>query len=187
MDKIYLATTNKGKLKELQAIIDVPIEPIELDIDEVQSMDLSYVALKKVEEAFKVVKKPVIVDDVGFYIEALNGFPGPFVKYFLDSLTNEGVLRLMENEKNRKVKVAAAIGYHDGKNAHVFIGEFIGQIVSKIRGDKGFGFDPIIIPDGYDKTFAEMDEELKNKISHRGKALEKLKNFLDSQKKQKKI
>ncbi|HVT01295.1 MAG TPA: RdgB/HAM1 family non-canonical purine NTP pyrophosphatase [Patescibacteria group bacterium] len=182
MDKIYLATTNKGKLKELQAIIHVPIEPVELDIDEVQSMDLEYIALKKVEEAFRQVKNPVIVDDVGFYLSAWNGFPGPFTKYLAETITYEGLLAVLGDEENRKVKVLTAIGYHDGKTPHIFMGESTGVIVHEKRGDKGFGFDPIIIPDGYDKTFAELDEELKNKISSRGLALHKFKKFLDGQK-----
>jgi XTP/dITP diphosphohydrolase len=145
-------------------------------------MDLEYVAKKKVEEAYKQLGKPIVVDDVGLYVDAWNGFPGPYVKHMLDALDYSGLLGLLKNEKNRRVRVAAVIGYHDGKKAHTFIGKFNGTLSTEKRGTKGWGFDPIVIPDGFSETFAELGPDIKNKISHRALALKKFKKFLDKQK-----
>src|SRR5690348_6445046 len=116
MKKLLMATGNMGKVKEAQAILKKDIEFVNAEFDEVQSMDLEYVAKRKVEQAYLKLKQPVIIDDVGVFIEVWNGFPGPFAKYILDSLGNKGVLKLLKNEKNRKAVVRSAIGYHDGKD-----------------------------------------------------------------------
>lgn len=185
MKKLLVATGNEGKVIELSEMLDIPLEFANVEIDEVQSMDLEYVARRKVEEAFRLLKKPVIVDDVGVYIEAWNGFPGPFAKYVLLQLGNKNILKLLDNEKNRKVIVKSAVGYHDGKKVHVFVGEINGKIASEERGTEGWGFDPIIIPQGEKETYAEMGTKKKNTLSHRRKAFEKLKAFLDSKRKSK--
>lgn len=182
MKKLLLATGNKGKLEEVQGILKMPLEIAEIDLEEVQSMDLEYVARKKVLEAFKILKRPVIVDDVGVSIEVWNGFPGPFVKYLSLHVGNKKLLELLKNEKNRNVIVRSAVAYHDGQNVHTFIGEVKGTLSKEERGTEGWGFDPIIIPNGYTKTYAEMGLEGKNKLSHRRRAFDKLKKFLDSQK-----
>lgn len=183
MNTIYFATGNKGKILEAQAILDIPLEIASLDLDEVQSMDIEYVARKKAEAAFAILGKPVIIDDVGVYIEAWDGLPGPFAKYFLDAWGNKKILELLKDESNRNVIVKSALGYHDGKNVHVFVGEVKGKLALEERGTEGFGFDPIVIPDGYTQTYAEMGLKGKNELSHRKKALDLFKNFLDSQEK----
>ncbi|HVZ12385.1 MAG TPA: non-canonical purine NTP pyrophosphatase [Patescibacteria group bacterium] len=183
MKKIYLSTTNKGKLKEFSEILDLPLVAVNIDVDEVQSMDLEYVSRKKAEAAFEKVKKPVIVDDVGVYFEAWNGFPGPFIKFLNESVGYDGISRMLDSV-SKKMRAVDAISYHDGKKIHTFIGEFNGTIVER-RGENGFGFDPIVMPDGYSMTFAEMDPADKHKISHRGRALAKFKNFLDGSQKSK--
>ncbi len=182
MEKIYFVSSNSEKVKEAQAILGVPIEIADIEIDEVQSMSLKTVARKKVESAFKIVGEPVIVDDVSFEIEAFNRFPGPLVKFFFNSLGNNGVLKLMEKEDNRRVIVQSAIGYHDGKKAHVFVGTIKGTLSLEERGTDGWGFDPIVIPDGHTKTIAELGVDHKNKNSHRAASLEMLKKYLRSQK-----
>lgn len=182
IEKIYLVSGNSEKLKEAQAILDIPIEITRVDLEEIQSMDLEEVARKKVGEAFGIVKKPVFVEDVALRIDALNGFPGPLVKFFLKSLGNQKVLDLLKNETNRKITVQSATGYHDGKNIHVFVGELTGTISTELRGSDGWGFDFFVIPDGYSQTLAEMGFDQKNKISHRRLALNKFREFLDNQK-----
>src|SRR3972149_1427183 len=101
MKKIYIATTNKGKVEEISEMLKIPLEFAKLELDEIQSMDLEYVARKKAEEAFKILKKPVIVDDVGVYFKAWNKFPGPFVKYIHILLGNKKLLELFRHEKTR--------------------------------------------------------------------------------------
>jgi len=179
--ELLFATNNKGKIEEAQVILKIPIEIATIEIDEVQSMDLEYVARKKAQAAYDVLGKPVITDDVGLFIEVWNGFPGPFAKYVLETIGVDGLLELIKNESNRRVVIKSAISYHDGQDIHVFIGEVKGTLAAKSRGDEGFGFDPVIIPDGEMQTYAEMGLEGKNRISHRKRALDKLKDFLDSQ------
>ena len=182
MQKIFVATGNKGKVDEISAILKIPLKIADIEIDEVQSMDLEYVARKKVQEAFNILKKPVIVDDVGVFIDVWNKFPGPFVKYMYNLLGNKKILELLRNEKNRKVIVQSVIAYHDGKKIHTFVGTVNGTLSLKEKGTQGWGFDPIIIPDGEKETFAQMGPKKKNLISHRAKALQKFKKFIDTQK-----
>ncbi|KKP96193.1 MAG: Non-canonical purine NTP pyrophosphatase [Microgenomates group bacterium GW2011_GWC1_38_14] len=183
MKKLLFATGNKGKIIEAEHILGIPLETVNIEIDEVQSMDLEYVAKRKAEAAFKILRKPVIIDDVGVFIEAWNGFPGPFAKFILDKLGNRRVLEILKSEKNRNVTVTSAVGYRDGKNTHVFLGEVQATLAHEERGTEGWGFDPIIIPLGQKLTYAEMGLLGKSKLSHRKKALEKFRKFLDSQKK----
>ena len=181
MKKIYIATSNKGKIEEISDILKIPLEFANIEIDEVQSMDLEYVARKKVIEAFNILKKPVIVDDVGVYFESWNKFPGPFVKYVHNFLGNKKILDLFKKEKNRKLVVQSVVAYHDGKKIHTFVGTVKGTLSLKEKGSQGWGFDPIIIPNGEKQTYAQMGLKKKNQLSHRGKAFKKLKKFLDSQ------
>lgn len=185
MKTLCFVTSNKDKVDEAHKILGIPIEIVNLEIDEIQSLDLKKIVKHKAEEAYKRVKKPVFVDDVSFEVRAWNGFPGPFIK-FLRLASNdrhELLLRMLSAEKNRTVKVIAGIGYHDGKKVHILEGSFTGKIVPR-RGNKGWGFDPYVIPDGFRKTLGEMGEGFKNKVSHRARALRKFKRLLDSQKAQ---
>ncbi len=182
MKKLLFATGNKEKVEELQTILEIPLEFAEVDIEEVQSMDLEYVARRKAEEAFRILGKPVIVDDVGVFIEAWGGFPGPFVKFLFLHLGNKRLLDLLKDERNRNVRVQSVIGYYDGEKVRTFLGEVRGTFALEERGTEGWGFDPIIIPAGQIQTYAEMGLAGKNKLSHRKAALDKFSEFLNSQK-----
>ena len=182
MKRLCFVTSNKDKVDEAQKILGIPIEIVNLDIDEIQSLDLKKVVEAKAREAYKRVRKPVFVDDVSFEVRAWNGFPGPFIKFIRQAGNNsfDLLLRMLAAEKDKTVRITAGIGYHDGKKVHVIEGSCMGRIVSR-RGDKAWGFDPYVIPQGYTKTFGELDENIKNKISHRAKALRNFKKFLNSQ------
>lgn len=181
LDKIILVTGNKNKAREVERILNIPLKIESIELDEIQELDLEKVALHKLNQAFELVKRPVIIDDVSVEIKAWNDFPGPLIKWLLKA-GNDGnasvLLKLLKNESNRSAVAKLAIGFHDGKKAHIFIGEVKGTIAFEIRGDNGFGWDPVFIPDGYKETFAEMDPDLKDSMSHRGRALEKLKDFI---------
>ena len=183
MKRLCFVTSNKDKVNEAQKILGVPIEIVNFDIDEIQSLDLKKIVEYKVEQAYKKVKKPVFVDDVSFEVKAWNGFPGPFIKFLRQAGGNsfDLMIRMLSSEKDRTVKVTAGIGYHDGRKTHYIEGSFIGEIVPK-RGSKGWGFDPYVIPHGFRKTLGEMGESFKNKVSHRARALRNFKRLLDSQK-----
>ena len=181
--ELIFVTGNKSKARDVEKILKFPIKVIGIDLEEIQDVDVEKIAMHKVVEAFSKVNSPVIVDDVGLYVEAWNGFPGPLIKWLLKAGGGNSslLLRLLKNEKNRNAMAILAIGYHDGKMAHIFTGQVEGKIANEIKGDNGFGWDAVFIPNGYDKTFAEMTFEEKNKVSHRRRAFDKFKNYLDSQ------
>lgn len=179
-DLLFFITTNKNKANEAQEILNIPIEIVSIELDEIQSLDLKKIARKKTEEAYKILKKPLIIDDVSMHIEVWNGFPGPFTKFIHEAGGSELLLRMLKGEKNRNAVVTATIGYHDGKQIHIFQGSVKGKIAKKSLGSNGFGWDSVFIPEGTGKTYAQMEIIEKNNLSHRKKALEEFKKFLSS-------
>lgn len=182
MNKLYLITGNKNKAKDIQEMLGFPIEVKDLHLIEVQSMDLEVIIRHKAEEAFKKIKKPLIVEDVGLFLDAWNGFPGPFIRYVEDIVGYETLLKMMESEKNRKATVRIAVGYHDGKKVQIFWGDLKGNISRSIYKGKGWGFGPILKVGTSDKTYSELPVHIQHQISHRGKAIRKLKKYLQKQK-----
>jgi XTP/dITP diphosphohydrolase len=177
---LYFVTGNKGKVSEAEKILGFPIHIANIDLPEIQSLDLNEIVKDKVERAYEKINKPVFVDDVGMFVNAWNGFPGPFIKFMRlsGSYDNELLLKMLAGEKNRAVIVKAVVGFCDGDNIHLFEGKVEGVLADEERGSAGWGFDPIFIPHGYDQTFAEIGEEKKNKISHRAIAMNKFKEFI---------
>ena len=175
---LYFATSNEGKIKEAQLILGFPIEIARLDLDEIQSSEIEEVVKKKVETAYEIVKQPVIVDDMGFYVDVWKGFPGPLVKFILPKDSNDLLLYMMRNETNRNITAVSAIGFCDGKRTEAFIGKMPGTLTYEEKGKKGFGFDPIVIPEGYSETIGELGLEVKNTLSHRYRSLNMLNDFL---------
>jgi XTP/dITP diphosphohydrolase len=211
---VTFVTTNPGKIHEAQEYLDEPVEQLEFDYPEVQADDLATVAAHGARAAYEHVGEPVIVDDSGLTVDALDGFPGPYSSYVEDTLGIERVWQLAEQESDRSGAFRGVVAYCDGEDfeatpepvdrgreesaqrrgqdlsaegrasattdgqvagddgvpVKLFEGVVPGEIVAP-RGDGGFGFDPIFEYNG--KTFAEMDTEEKNAISHRGRALAK--------------
>lgn len=182
IEKLTFATSNQGKVDEVSAILELPIEFAHIKVDEVQSenLDLEYVAKRKVESVFDQLKKPVFVDDVSLELEEWNGLPGTDVKTWLARLKLSEILSRLQYMKNRNLIVKTAIGYHDGHETRVFIGELHGTLSTEVRGEDGFGFDFAIIPNGENQTLAEMGSQKKNQVSHRRKALDKFREYLES-------
>lgn len=179
MNKFVFVTSNKHKVREITEILGPDIKIRELNIPEVQSLNVDEVIREKAKAAFAVVKKPVIVEDISLEIKALNNLPGPFVKFFLQSLGTEGTAKLI-GKKPSNTTVTAAIATYDGTKLKIFKGVVKGTLSQKNKGESGFGFDKIFIPSGYKQTYAQMPSALKNKISHRAKALKKLKKFIEN-------
>ncbi|XOB42591.1 MAG: RdgB/HAM1 family non-canonical purine NTP pyrophosphatase [Candidatus Nealsonbacteria bacterium] len=176
--QLYFITSSENKIKEVEDILGFEVDKILLDINEIQTLKIEEVVKDKAKRAFEQVKKPVMVEDTGFYIEAWQGFPGALIKWILKTLGNEG-LCLAFQEKNRTVTAKTSICLYNGKEAKIFTGEIKGQIPEKPRGEGGFGWDPIFQPEGYNKTFAEMSQEEKDSMSMRKIALNKMKQFLE--------
>lgn len=186
MKKIYFATGNIGKAKEVEKILGVDIEIAKMNLDEIQSTSPKAIIKHKLEQAYEKLKSPVIVDDVSLEIDVWDKFPGPFVKH-LHGKDTKRILYMMRNEDNRAATLICTIGYHDGKKMHCFTGKLRISIADKNYGDGGWGLDSIIIPEGKKQTFAQMSESEKNLDSHRARALKMLKKFLDSKTQQKDI
>src|SRR5579884_2899354 len=174
MNKTYIVTGNPGKVRELEAMSlgKLHFEMKDLDIPEIQSLDMREIVTEKLKHAFSIVKEPVIVDDVSAELERLNGLPGPFIKFFGQKLGRGALLKLAGKE-GEKVTVRCIVAYYDGKEMIFGEGHVNGKLVSP-RGENGFGFDSEIVPDGESRTMAEMSEEEKMAISHRGNAFRHL-------------
>lgn len=174
----FFATTNKNKLREVSEILGEELKLIELELVEPQAIDVEQVVKEKAKHAFVKTGKSVLVEDTGIYFSAWNGLPGALAKWFLLAVGNKGILKMMANESNRKAIAKTAVGFYDGKNCHIYTGEIKGKVAKKIQGQNGFGWDPIFIPDGHKKSFAEMTPVEKNRISMRYLAMVKLKEEL---------
>jgi len=160
-------------LKDINIMDDIPEEEPQLEGN----------ALSKARFVYNATGRDVFADDTGLEIDALNGMPGVHSARFAgekkDSSANiEKVLSLLGNTKNRKARFRTVIALILDKKEYLFEGIVNGTIIHDKRGSEGFGYDPVFIPDGKTQTFAEMDLAEKNKISHRARAFEKLKDFL---------
>jgi len=178
--KIVFMTNSENKVKEAQKILgnEFDISLKKFDLDEIQTVDGKKVIYKKAEEAYKLLKRPLLVEDTSLYFAAWNGLPGALVRWFLDTVGCEGICRTMNKERNRKAWSESAIAYHNGKVIKIVSARLEGTIPLKPKGEYKFGWDPIFIPKGYKKTFAELGPNEKNKISSRKRALEKLRIYL---------
>jgi XTP/dITP diphosphohydrolase len=169
--KISFVTGNAHKAVEVATFFGGAIEVthVPLDIPELRSDDVETIAREKAQYAYTRLKTPLIVDDTGFIIDALNGFPGPYAAYVLTAIGNAGILKLMDAVPNRNARFTTAIAYADEQEIKVFSGTIDGRITTAPRGTAGFGYDPIFEVDG--KTLAEIPLDEKSKISHRALAL----------------
>ncbi len=188
--KLVVATGNPHKIQEIKNIIPSNIELTDLkslghstELKETGST-LKENALQKMRQIAYPYDADVIADDTGLEVEALNGAPGVFSARYAGEGASyqdnvEKLLKALEGKENRNAQFRTVIALSDGPKEIVFEGIVKGKIAAKQKGERGFGYDSVFIPEGSNKTFAEMTEEEKNKISHRGKALEKLKKYLD--------
>lgn len=176
LSDLVIVTTNQNKLAEVNQILGTNHQVFKIDIPEIQSLDLDEVITHKVKEAYRKIKKPVLVEDVSLAVKALGGLPGPFIKFFLNTLGTEGTAALVKGRRTSTTAMAA-VAIFDGKILKIFKGQVKGTLSKKNKGEHGFGFDRIFIPKGYTQTFAQMSPEVKNQISHRAKALQKVKKY----------
>jgi XTP/dITP diphosphohydrolase len=178
MEKITVVTGNSNKAREIAAITRISVDQVDLDIKEIQSLSVAEVAREKALAAYRALGAPVIVDDTGMSITALGGLPGALVTWFLGAIGAEGILRLMRDSEDRRASVSTCIAYCEGSDVQLFEGVIEGTVSREIRGTSGFGYDPIFIPNGQSKTYAEMTAEEKNVVSMRSIALSKLSQYL---------
>ncbi len=179
MQKLYdlfFVSSNRHKYLEAKKILenfDINLGFIKCELQEIQNRSIRKIAAHKAFNAFNQYNKPIIIEDNGLFINTLNGFPGPFSSYVFKTIGNEGVLQLIK--KIRTAKFVSVIAYCDKKNkCTLFEANIHGNISKNILGN-GWGYDPIFIPKGKHKTFAQLTN--KNQISHRFQALKKFSNW----------
>lgn len=191
---ITFVTGNANKLKEVIAILSTSesqdgtskvgkysINNKSLDLDEVQGT-IEEVTINKAKAAANVLKGPVLVEDTCLGFEAFNNLPGPYIKWFVKSIGLSGLVDMLYKFENKGANAICTFGYCEGPDAEVklFQGVTKGNIVDS-RGPTDFGWDSVFEPEGFDETYAEMDKKTKNTISHRFRALDKLRDFLTNQ------
>ncbi len=191
MRKIVFATNNLHKLDEVRSILKGKALIVSLsdigctdDIPETAST-LEENAVLKASYIYNKFGISCFADDTGLEIEALDGRPGVFSARYAGEPSNSSnnvkkVLTEMEGQVNRTAQFRTMITYLENGEYHLFEGIVKGKIATEPRGNTGFGYDPVFIPEGYEKTFAEMSPEIKNTISHRAVAIKKLADYFDT-------
>ncbi|KAL1958311.1 hypothetical protein VTO42DRAFT_4628 [Malbranchea cinnamomea] len=184
MKSLNFITGNKNKLAEVQAILGdtVEIHSQQVDVPEIQG-SIEEIAKEKCRAAAAAVNGPALTEDTTLEFNALNGLPGPYIKWFLGSLGHEGLNKMLAGFEDKSAVAVCTFAFSSGPGAEpiLFQGRTEGKIVPA-RGPANFGWDPIFEHEG--ETYAEMDKEKKNKLSHRYKALMKLKEWLAKQQQQ---
>ncbi|OGG78329.1 hypothetical protein A3A36_00840 [Candidatus Kaiserbacteria bacterium RIFCSPLOWO2_01_FULL_52_12b] len=186
MKSITFITGNAAKVQFMSDYFGRPFEHVKLDQPEIQSLDLREVTEAKARNAFAAIKKPVLVEDVSLVLLAMKKLPGPFIKWFVESLGDEGVCTLATQIGDRRAHVEIMFALYDGKNMQTFIGEMDGTIALKPDGENGLGWDTVFINDGYDITRAKMAEKDKEEwrvTGMRNKALVKMHEYFNNQEK----
>ena len=178
LSELYFASSNIHKFEEAQRILSnlgVKITLFKTTLEEIQSNSISKIAERKALDAYKKLQKPVIIEDDGIFIDSLNGFPGPYSSYVYDTIGNKGIIRLLENIETRDAKFVAIIAYCNGvDDIQLFESSIPGKISSVIEKG-GWGYDPIFIPDGESKTYANVTN--KDQLSHRSSSLKKFSDW----------
>lgn len=193
MTQITFVTGNQNKLKEVVAILggvasaegskvgSYTITNHSLDIEEIQG-SIDEVTIHKARSAAQMINGPVLVEDTCLAFDAFNDLPGPYIKWFVQGVGLSGLIDMLYKFEDKGAKAVCTFGYCEGpgKEVKLFQGITHGQIVDS-RGPENFGWDSIFQPDGFSETYAEMDKSVKNTISHRFKALDKVRDFLFNQ------
>ncbi|MCH2450131.1 MAG: RdgB/HAM1 family non-canonical purine NTP pyrophosphatase [Gracilimonas sp.] len=190
LDKLVLASQNPHKIEEMQQILSP------LGIEVLSSKDFPNLkeviedrptlkgnALKKAQYVSKETRLPALSDDTGLEVEALNGRPGVYSARYAgrNASYQDNVLKLLEElngRSNRAAQFRTVVALVDEGLEYTFEGVCKGEIITEEKGNKGFGYDPVFKPDGFDETFAELDSATKNEISHRGRAIQNFVQFL---------
>lgn len=186
MGRLIIATNNQGKVREIKAILEgfydeiLSLKDVGIDVEVVEDGETFHKnAAKKAVEISRMVEGDVLADDSGLCVDALGGAPGIHSARFSDGGdegNNAKLLKLMENEQNKAARFVSAIVLASGGEEKIYVEDCAeGEIIDAPRGEGGFGYDPLFLDVASGKTFAELPAETKNMISHRAKALQRLK------------
>lgn len=184
--KLLLATQNSGKIAEIRQMlagvsVEIVVPERDLAVEETGESfeENAFLKAKAYSDAHEGIL--ALADDSGLLVDALNGQPGVFSKRYGDTdlERNQKLLAEMEIKESRAARFIAVLCMYGSGVSECFEGKVEGSIAHEMRGEKGFGYDPVFIPDGYEQTFAELGSEVKNHLSHRARALEKVKEWLE--------
>ncbi|CAK9441712.1 uncharacterized protein LODBEIA_P55800 [Lodderomyces beijingensis] len=196
MTTITFVTGNANKLKEVISILSkssaaptstegnkvgkFTITNKSLDLDEIQGT-IEQVTVHKAQSAAEILNAPVLVEDTCLAFDAYNQLPGPYIKWFVQAIGLDGLVKMLQGFENKGANAICTFGYCEGpgKEVKIFQGITQGQIVPS-RGPTDFGWDSVFQPAGFTETYAEMDKSVKNSISHRYRALDKVRDYLVS-------
>ena len=176
---VLFASSNTHKYEEAEKILSefsIELGFFQTELVEIQDDSLSKIALQKVLNAYEKCKKPIIVEDDGLFIDSLSGSPGPYSSYIFDTIGNNGILKLIGD--NRDAQFVAIIAFCDSSNKPILFESSVAGTISKSIQDGGWGYDPIFIPGKQNKTYAELDN--KNKLSHRYESLKKFASWFNN-------
>ncbi|EKX73236.1 conserved hypothetical protein [Theileria equi strain WA] len=173
--QLVFCTSNQEKVKDLQHILgeDFLVVNVSIDLAEIQGSP-EEITLAKAKEAYRLLKKPLIVEDTCLCFNAFGGLPGPYIKYFLLNIGPQGLYKTLEKFEDKTGYALCTFGYADENDVKIFKGRVNGTIVEP-RGKIDISWNSIFEPNGYDKTFSELSFEEKNKVSHRYRAAMELK------------
>jgi len=180
MKEINLVTCNENKIKEYKELLEpeFKVNALKIDYPELRSEDIAEIASLAAKQLAENLGKTIVLEDGGFFIDALKDFPGTCSAYIFKRIGNKGILELMKDIANRKCRFKAAIAYCEpGGEPKIFIGEEEGIVSMEIKGDNGWGYDPIFIPKGDNKTYGESRDNSDINI-FRKRAIEKFAKFL---------
>ena len=185
MKLICFASNNYNKYIEIQSILQkyaIDVSLLRIPLTEIQSNFLIEIAIEKSKSAFRKISKPIIVEDDGLFIDELKGFPGQYSSYAFETIGYDGVLKLLINSKTRTAYFRSVFAFYDGEISQSFVGEIKGKIAHRASG-KGWGYDPVFIPDGSKLTFGQLHQEnRKADFSHRAEALGKFADWYNYKK-----
>ncbi len=170
LSPFVLVTGNPGKLIEARRLAGFDFDAVAVDLPEIQSLSYEEIVREKAAEAWRRLGVPLVVEEAGLGLAALNGFPGPLVKWMLEAAGPERIARTGIALGGARATASCLLLYKDGDREILARGETLGTLVSPGRGTNGFGFDPVFLPDGSDLTYGELDGAEKDASSHRGKA-----------------
>ncbi len=186
--RFTLVTGNRNKLIEAERILGESLECEPLDLPEIQSLDLIEVLRAKGEEAWRRLRRPLVVEETGLDLAALSrfpqrgtsvAFPGPLVKWMLEAVGEDGIARTAHALGDPRATARCALLYLDGESERIAEGETRGRLVLEPRGEGGFGWDPIFVPEGRRETYAELGADVKDRLGHRGRAWRRLQRMLN--------
>ena len=173
--KVYLVTGNPNKVNELRPFFPFwEIQPLKLEIDEIQTLDILKICIGKATMAFQQIQSPVLVEDTEFCLNALNNLPGPFIKFFEERLGPGALIELLKGHKNRNGFARTCLVFFDGEQSFWGMGTLKGSVAHFQSPGEGFGFDCCFIPEGEQQPLSILGLDRKIEISHRRLAVQDL-------------